>query len=85
MILVFNEENDLTLTASKWHFKKSYGREIFTHDRYIYLMLVSRSVISLAPLFSVCTPLSVCSPFGYLRCFKSNFDAVKAKVELFNE
>ena len=55
------EENELTLTTSKWHFKKSYGPEIFTHHRYMYLMLVPRRVLSLIPPFSVCTPLSVCS------------------------
>ena len=26
------------------------------------------------------SPLSVCSPFGYLRCFKSDFNAVKEKI-----
>ena len=37
-----------------------------------YFKLVPRRVLSLVPLFSVCTPLSGPSPFGYFRCFKSN-------------
>ena len=78
-------KNYQTLEGSKWHFKESYGSENFTHDKYMYLKSLARRVLSLSPPFSVCTPFSVSSPFGYLGCFKSNFDAVKAKVELFNE
>ena len=37
-------------------------------------------------IYSVHFPLTVSVPsFGYLRCFKSIFDAVKSKVGLLNE
>ena len=78
-------KNYQTLEGSKLHFKESYASENFKHDKYMYLNSLARRVLSLSPPFSVCTPFSVSSPFGYLGCFKSNFDAVKAKVELFNE
>ena len=51
----------------------------------MYLMLVSSRVLRFGPPFSVCTPLSVGSPFWLFQVFKPDFNTVKRKVDQFNE
>ena len=59
----------------------------------VYLISILRKATVCPPPFSLCppptihclSPLSVCSPFCYLRFFKSDLDSVKSNVGLCNE